>query len=146
MKISVYNHRGPRFTAKKMRESAKFTEDIGNLKELSFQDYYETIKNIPYIDDPQILYRAELVARPKYLLYGQSLDCKKKSILMGAYCNAQLPKLKFKFIGSSERSDRLLHHVFPIVKLNNQWVVADATFKRYFLGEGKPFLTKYEIL
>jgi hypothetical protein len=146
MKIEVFKHKGPRFTVKKMYEAAKHKEDIGDLKNLSFEDYFNQIKNIPYRDDPDILYNSEIISRPLFCLNAGKLDCKKKAILMGAFCNSQRPPLKFKYVVSSERPDKKLHHVFPIVKLGKSWLVADPTYKYYYLGQGKKKLTKAEIL
>jgi len=146
MKIKVYEHKGPKFTVKQMYKSAKFAGDIGNLKNLNFEDYYDVIRMIPYRSDPNIFEKREIVSRPLYSFNAGKLDCKKKGVLIGAYCNGQKPKIKFKFCISSERPDGVFHHVFPIVKLNGDWIIADATYQHYFLGKPKPGITKIKVL
>jgi hypothetical protein len=146
MKISVYNHGGPGMAGREMHKSAKYFTDLKDLIHYSFEDFYEYVRNIPYRNDPSILYNSEIIARPKYLFTAGKLDCKKKAVLIAAHCNGQKPAIPYKFGAISERPDKILHHVLPIVKINNGWVVADATYRKYYMGEGKTNLTKFRII
>jgi len=146
MKIKVLKYGGPRKTMREMKKSSQYGEDLGHLSRLSLIDFFDFVKNIPYIDDPRVFSNAELVARPKYLLNAGALDCKKKAVLISAWCNSQKPKLKNKFVASSDRKDKSLHHVFPIILTNSGWVVADATFSSYFIGKKKPKITHTEVV
>lgn len=145
-KISVYNHGGPKMAGREMHKSAKHSQDLQDLNFLSFQQYYDFVRQMPYRDDPTILYNAEIVARPYYLFQAKKLDCKKKATLIAAYCNGQVPKISYKFIAISKRPDKMLHHVFPICKINDGWIVVDPTYSSYFIGEPQTGITKVKIL
>jgi hypothetical protein len=112
------------------------------INDLSLKDYFNYVKNIPYRQDRNPL---EIVVRPYYILKHQNLgmDCKKKAILIGSYC--KLNNIPFRFIGSSKRSDKKVHHIFPQILLNGEWKNFDATYDYY-----KPFerknLTYAEVL
>lgn len=146
MQISVYSHEGPAMAGREMHKSAKHYIDLGDLIHYSFADFYELVKNIPYRNDPSILYNSEIIARPKYLFRAGELDCKKKAVLIAAYCNAQKPRISYKFAAISERPDKALHHVLPIVNINSGWIVADPTYRKYYIGQGKTNLTKFRII
>jgi hypothetical protein len=100
------------------------------ITDLSLSDFFDLVKNIPYRRDPRPV---EVVARPYYLFKhrGLGLDCKKKSILCAAYFKYR--GLPFRFIGSSNRPDKKVHHIFPQVKLDNEWLNFDATYSNYKL-------------
>jgi len=138
-------HRGPKNTGKEMKKSAKHYRDLGKLAKLPFDAFYYFVRSIPYQDDPKFIDNGELVARPKYLLKAKNLDCKKKAVLIMAWCEAQFPKIKYILLGTSERDDKRLHHTFPCVKLKNKWITADATYQKYKLAMPKK-LTKFEVI
>ena len=146
MKIKVQKYAGPRNTMKEMKNSSTYFEDLGHLNKLSFEAFFDFVKNIPYIEDPRVFKNSELVARPKYLLNAEKLDCKKKAVLISAWCNGQKPKIKNKFVATSDRKDKSLHHVFNFIFINNGWLIADATFSGYFIGQNKPKVTHHEVL
>lgn len=110
--------------------------------DLSLQDFFNLVKNIKYRRDPRPV---EVVARPYYLFKyrGLGLDCKKKSIICGAYFKYR--GLDFRYIGSSDRPDRKIHHIFPQVKLDNEYLNFDATYPDYKLFAAKN-VTKWEVL
>lgn len=144
MELGIKNSVGPRRIGVLMHRSAKFSDDIGELKNLSLESFYNRIKNIPYERDDNIFGEGvQLVARPKYLLGAKLLDCKKKAIFIAAWCNAQTPKVKYKFIATSERIDKELHHVFNILYYKGYWIIVDSTLSRYSLGKSKPKITRF---
>lgn len=95
------------------------------LHKLKLLEYYELIKNIPYKKDRRPI---EIIARPKHLLSGvfNNLDCKKKTVLIGAYL--KMNGYKYRLIGTSNRKSKNIHHIFPQVKLNGKWWNLDATY------------------
>ena len=108
----------------------------------SLQNFFDRVRNIPYRRDVKGI---EVTARPKFaLLYGDKtgLDCKKKCLLISAF--AARNKIPFRIITSSKRPDRRHHHVFPQLRINGQWINADATYSHYSLGEPKK-VTDYRI-
>ena len=112
------------------------------VSKLSLKDYFNLVKRFPYKTDTK---PKEIIARP-YILFKEKdtgLDCKKKSILLGAYLKYH--KIPFRLIGSSSRSDQSIHHVFPQLKLFGEWKNCDATYPDYKLYQPKE-VTAYEIL
>lgn len=107
-------------------------------------EFFIYVKNIPYRRDPSPL---EIVARPYYILKHQNLgmDCKKKAVLIGSYC--QYNRIPYRFIGSSKRKDKRVHHIFPQVILEGSpgWQNFDATYDYYNPFE-KKYLTHAEVL
>jgi len=113
-----------------------------SMSNLSLPDYFNVVKTIPYRQDTEPL---EVIGRP-YLLFqnkDNGLDCKKKSILIGSYLKEN--RLEFRLIGSSNRKDGEIHHVFPQVRMNGNWYNVDATYPDFKLYEQKN-VTAWEVL
>lgn len=110
--------------------------------DLSLQDFFNLLKNIPYRRDPRPV---EVVARPYYLFKYRNLglDCKKKAIMSAAY--AKYRGLPYRFIGSSNRPDKKIHHIFVQIKLDGEWLNFDNTYKEYKLF-GPKQVTAWEVL
>lgn len=150
MRLSIWDHEGKEFTGKFIYDYARdHKNDIGQLKNVHFADFYNFVRCIPYIDDPNLFKRryTELVARPKYLLQAAELDCKKKACLIGAYCECN--NLPYILVACSERPNKEIHHVFPAVQLNPGSGIywnCDATFPNMYIGQPKSMITKAEIL
>lgn len=89
-------------------------------------EYFNYVKDIPYRRDPK---PREIIARPLHIARFQNFgaDCKKKSIMIAAWLKAN--KIPFRFIASSRRPDKRVHHVFPQGKISGQWINLDATYK-----------------
>lgn len=104
------------------------------LSELSLPQYFNFVKNIPYRRDKQPI---EIIARPYHCIKYRDLglDCKKKSILMGAF--AKVNRIPYRFIGSSRRPDKKVHHIFPQVKIEGVWRNIDATYPQNKIFEQK---------
>jgi hypothetical protein len=101
---------------------------------LALRDFFNYVKNIPYRKDKHPL---EIISRPYYIMKhaGLGMDCKKKSILCGAYCEHN--RIPYRFIGSSRRLDKKVHHIFPQIYYQGSWKNYDATYPYY-----KPFQDK----
>ena len=95
------------------------------ISEIALYDYFRIIRSIPYRRDPR---PREILARPAHLIkYRRNgLDCKKKAILMAAY--AKMNNIKYRFIASSRRADKKIHHVYPEIQINNRMIDTDATY------------------
>jgi hypothetical protein len=111
--------------------------------ELALEKFFDLVKNIEYQLDPEPL---EVVARPYYIFKYRShgMDCKKKSILIGAWC--RMNNIQYRFMGSSNRPDGDIHHVFPMAKIGGRWRVVDATYPENRLFEPKKNVTALEVL
>lgn len=95
---------------------------------LPLNEYFDLVRKIPYRRDMKPV---EVVARPAHIFKYKTLgmDCKKKSILMGSWLREK--KIPFRFIASSRRPDRRIHHVFPQGFLKGKWENLDATYSHY---------------
>lgn len=111
---------------------------------LSLSDFFDFVKNIPYRKDPSPI---EIVARPYYILKYSHLgmDCKKKGTLIAAFLRYK--NYKYRAIGSSQRPDKRIHHIFFQFydPMKNIWTNADATYNTGKIGEVKK-VTKWEVL
>jgi hypothetical protein len=120
--------------------------DVQAAADFDIRDYFSLVSKIPYRRDPTKPKPREIIARPYYLLKYRriGLDCKKKSILCGAWCREN--RYPYRFIGSSQRKDKKIHHIFPQIFYNNKWENIDATYPEYQLFQPKTDLTKVEVL
>lgn len=104
------------------------------LDELTLLQFFNFAKNIPYkLDEKPV----EVVGRPYRLLSDRlgGLDCKKKTCLCGSFLNQQIKKRSrliqgFQLVGSSDRADRRIHHIFTKAKIKGRWRVVDSTYAR----------------
>jgi hypothetical protein len=112
------------------------------LADLGLEEIFDYVRGLPYQADPK---PKEIVSRPYHLFSGNfsGIDCKKKSLLMGSW--ARRNGIPYRFVGSSQRDDKKVHHIFPQFKINGSWINADATYPDYRLGETKQ-LTYAEVL
>jgi hypothetical protein len=112
------------------------------LSDLSLAEFFDFVRKIPYRRDKAPV---EVVSRPshivKYLHLG--MDCKKKATLLGSFL--KLKGIKFRFIGSSSRPDKRIHHIFPQGFIDGEWKNIDGTYPQYRLFEPKE-VTAFEIL
>jgi hypothetical protein len=148
MSISIEHLNNRKQTAKKMKKIANvssndlnemFIKKNNNLKKLSnlsFLDFFNFVKNIPYKKDNRPV---ELLTRAKRINEvidkTGGLDCKKKAILIAAWIINNMGDKNYRFIGSSNRQDKKITHVYPEILLGNIWYPVDATYKK-----NKPFI------
>ncbi len=122
--------------------AGSYYSDLGPLAALPLQAFFDLVRKIPYVKDPR---GKEIVARPALLLKEfPALDCKKKAILIGAYCIAN--KIPFRFVASSQRRSAKAHHVYPQAKIDGQFKNVDATYSHYRLFQPKSGLTLADVL
>jgi hypothetical protein len=109
------------------------------LCDISLFDYFRFIRTIPYRRDPR---PREIIARPAHLLKYRNagLDCKKKAILLAAY--AKMNGIKYRFIASSRRPDKRIHHVYPEMEISNRMIDTDATYPENRINMKKPATKK----
>lgn len=114
--------------------------------ELPLEAYYDFVRLIPYRRDPTRPYPREVVSRPYYLLKHNhvGLDCKKKAILIGSYLHYN--DIPYRFIASSQRRDKKVHHIFPQAKIGGTWRNIDATYPEFTLFDSKNDVTYSEVL
>ena len=110
--------------------------------DLSLSEYFDLVKKIPYRQDTK---PKEVIARPYHLFKNQNLglDCKKKNILMAGYLHYH--GIPYRFVASSKRPDKRIHHVFTQGKLQGDYKNLDVTYQHYKPFEEKT-VTAFEIL
>ena len=99
--------------------------DLGPWLGVSFREYYIHVCQLPYIEDPEDV---ETVSRPAFTLQRDYMprDCDDKAVLMACWCHGH--GIKCRFVASSTRPDKVLHHVF--LEAEGLGFV-DATFDKY---------------
>lgn len=107
------------------------TVPVGNM---TIVQYHDLVRSLPYRQDTKPI---EVIARPKHLFRHRKmgLDCKKKGILVGSFL--KLRGIPYRFVGSSNRNNKRIHHVFPQGLIAGEWKNIDATYAHY-----KPFTKK----
>lgn len=119
-----------------------FASDLGTLANLPLPHFFDVIRKLPYIRDKR---GQEVVARPALILKEfPAIDCKKKAILCASYL--QLHGVPWRFMSSSVRKDKKIHHVFCQGLIHGEWKNIDPTYRHYKLFAPKLGLTKTEIL
>ena len=169
--IVILNSRGVMFeereslfdkgqTARRIKQLvSKYASDLDNIyldedgdkkpvSSLSIIDFFDVVRLIPYRKDMKPI---EVIARPYYIFKHRNLgmDCKKKSLLMSSYFS--LKKIPCRFIGSSKRPDKRIHHIFVQAKIHadgspsSKFENYDATYKNYSPELSKD-VTAWEVL
>lgn len=115
--------------------------DLGRYLLYPFPAFFDMVRKIPYESDEERFpaRTVELVPRPLYILDRSvmpKIDCKKKAILVGAWAYGN--HFPYRFISSSERPDKAIHHVFPQIDFGFGWHNVDATFPSYAIGQKYP--------
>lgn len=127
-------------TVKEIKNAVhKYASDLKlfpQLLKMSIVQYYDFVKSIPYIRDVK---NSEIVSRPKYLLtIFNSLDCKKKSILMASFMYLKYGPDSYRFVLSSNRPDGKIGHIFTQIRdESGAWINADATYPKNQFGAKK---------
>lgn len=120
----------------------KFNGRLISLALLSLKDFFDSIKRIPYRKDRRPI---EQVKRPLFTLLDNLADCKKKSIIIAAYC--EIKNIKYRFMTTSNLPNKKIHHVYVQVfnpKLN-KWLNVDSTYNNNKLFSKKN-VTNWEVL
>ena len=151
--LGLLHHGGKELTGRYMYHFAEnYSSDLGGLRSLSFPAWYDRVKSIPYRSDDELFPEeagrvVEVVARPGVLLSRRiwpGLDCKKKSILCGAWASAN--RRPFAFLAVSEIPSREIHHVLPVIDFDGRgFRTADATFPEYEIGAAFPITYAEEL-
>jgi len=112
------------------------------LAQLSLKNFFDKVKRIPYRKDRRPV---ERVKRPLLTLLDNLADCKKKSIIIAAFC--EIKKIKYRFMTTSSIPSGKIHHVYVQVfnpKIGS-WLNVDSTYDYNKLFERKP-VTNWEVL
>lgn len=142
VRIGIADHEGKELTGHEMHKMVSdHWADLGHFVNWPFSAWFDFVRLIPYeSDDSRFPARViELVPRPAYLLDRNlfpRIDCKKKSILLGAWARGN--GFPYRFIAVSHRGDKAIHHVFPQIDFGRGWVNADATFPDFHVGQSQP--------
>jgi hypothetical protein len=116
------------------------SKDEVPLSSLDISQFYDFVRKIPYKEDTKPI---EVIGRPVKIIQLKKIDCKKKAVLIGSY--ASYHNIPFRFVASSNRKDKKIHHVYPELYLSGKWVTFDATYSDYYIGQ-KKYTTAKEYL
>lgn len=145
MKGSIQDLDSRTQTGTSIYESAKYFKDLGPYLDTSLQQFFNFVREIPYLEDNNDI---EITSRPKFLLQRRykikGLDCKKKATLIGAWLNAH--GIPWRLAAISERPDKVIHHVFVQAKIDGEYKSIDPTFPEFTLFEPKENVTYGELL
>jgi len=150
--LNILNHTGKDLAGQYMYHFAEgYPQDLDGLQNLPFPVFYNRVKNIPYQSDEDLFPESmdgiiEVLARPKYLLNKRlfpALDCKKKSILCGAWASEN--DKPFFFYAVSEKPNKKIHHVIFGMDYGQGFKLIDPTFPEFELGQELP-ITYAEVL
>lgn len=142
VKVTAREHEGKELTGREMYRLARsYWPDLGHYAAWPFAAWFRFVRSIPYLSDEDRFPArvVEVVARPAHILDRRvfpRLDCKKKSILIGAWAAAN--GKPFRFVAVSHRPDKSIHHVFPQIDFGRGWVNVDATFPKFEIGQPQP--------
>lgn len=123
--------------AEMRRLTCLYCGDLGEWLAVPFLKFYRHVCDLPYVPDPVDV---ETVSRPCYTLdvsYGPR-DCDDKSVLLASWLHAHGEPLRF--VASSTRPDKMLHHVFLQMK-NGLFLDGTYAKNRDFVGF-YPYFTK----
>lgn len=112
------------------------------MSKLSLHEAFDYVRKLPYKKDREPI---EILMRPEKILKYPSngYDCKKKALLLGSYLAKN--GLDFRFMTTSNRYDKKIHHVFPQVNLMGKWLNVDATYHDYVLFDTKRVTAREEL-
>lgn len=131
-------------TGKLMRSMVeRYYRDMLPWHDLSFEDVFECIKNIPFRPDPVHI---ETLMRPLYTMncQGRGGDCDDKAIAIASW--AKLNDLPYRFVAARRKDWDLLHHVYTEIFFGKSWVTADCTYCINSPGERGPAYVEYRII
>lgn len=111
-----------------------YSNDVAQLAHLPLNRFFDLVKNLKYIPDPQ---GREFVSRPAESMRPDAMhrDCDDKAIIIGAYL--YLKHIPFRFVAVAN-GDVPLHHVLVQAKINNRARIIDATYRWNRLFHFKP--------
>lgn len=112
------------------------------LSQLTLREFFKMVRDIPYRKDSKPV---EVISRPFHIMRHKILgmDCKKKCIVMCSYLRCH--RLPYRLMSSSRKKSGEIHHVFPQVKLKNQWLNLDATYPHNKIFD-KKLVTNSEVI
>lgn len=127
-----------------------YYRDMAPWASLSYPEFFEVMKNIPFKEDPPNI---ELIKRPFYTMkrIGPGGDCDDKTIAVCSW--AKLSQIPYKIVGvgnrkpgQSKKSRILLSHVYPELYIGGKWIPFDATYGFNILGKTLPKYDKHVLL
>ena len=108
----------------------KYYTDVIFLDCKTPKEVFEIVKNLDYKADPKGI---EFLSRPLFSIFEKNLprDCDDKTLII--CCYAKLKGIPYKIAVTGRNKHP--HHVFPILCLNNSWVIFDATYENSEIGK-----------
>ena len=110
--------------------SKKYSSDVLFLESKTPDEVFEFVKNLKYKPDPKGI---EFLSRPKFSVFENNLprDCDDKTLIITCYC--ELKNIPYKIAVTGKNNSP--HHIFPILKIFDNWVYFDATYESGKIGK-----------
>ncbi|MBE7410551.1 MAG: hypothetical protein L6Q54_15665 [Leptospiraceae bacterium] len=122
-----------------LRLAKDYTIDLIPFYGMTIFAFYNYVRRLPYISDPV---GKETVSRPKYTLdinWTGARDCDDKTVpILAKAIILNIPS-RAVVCGEMERP----HHIYPEIKINGNWMVADATYPERCLFDKKLYNEKF---
>lgn len=112
----------------------KYYTDVSLYRAYSVEEFFNYVKNLPYIKDPQF---EEFIHRP-CLTMGEPRyrDCDDKMVLMGSFL--KLKGIPFRFVAVSYMANKKPHHVLIDASLGGVHNIVDPTYEWNCLETCRP--------
>lgn len=120
MKINFLKHTLEGTLSEVERLATTYKDDVFPYKSLGINDFFNFVKNIPYVKDPKGI---ELVSRPKYTI-DRGGDCDDKTVVCLSYFILNKIPCGYSVVGSGKK----FHHIFPYIMMNGEKKDFDATY------------------
>lgn len=120
------------------RLSITYFHDLDAFKKFSLPQFFDYVKNLPYIPDPPDM---EHISRPAAALSKSAKyrDCDEKSILISSFLLLQQMGRAWRYIATSTHKSLKLHHVLVQWDIGGQVLNIDATYPKNKLFMFKRF-------
>ena len=121
--------------AQMVRMVRQYATDLGEKASWPLPKFFRFVADLEYRADPK---GHESLSRPA-LAMGESWpwrDCDDKAIMIGSWC--WINKIPFKFVASSKRPDKTLHHTWVMAEMFGKQLPLDATYPKNYVGYSDP--------
>lgn len=108
----------------------KYSGDCLFLINYTPKELFNFVKDLEYKPDPVGI---EFLSRPEFSIFKKNLprDCDDKTLIVT--CWAKLKNIPFKVCVSGRRNKP--HHIYPILFIDNKWIIFDATYSNGEIGK-----------
>ena len=121
--------------AQMVRLVKQYAADLGEKSSWPLPRFFRFVADLEYRADPK---GHESLSRPALAMQESWpwRDCDDKAIMIASWC--WLNKIPFKFMASSKRPDKTLHHTWVMCEMFGKQLPLDATYPKNYVGYSDP--------